>query len=140
MFVDTNVFVYSRTTRSPEHQVARETLERVVRSGESLRISRQIMREYLAVVTRHQSRPIDISPEEALNDVTRMASQFEILEDGPIVTATLIALCRDVAVGGSQIHEANIVATMLAHGERRLLTFNVADFRRFGDRIELVGE
>ncbi len=28
--------------------------------------------------------------------------------------------------------------TMLAHGERRLLTFNAKDFRRFGERIELV--
>ena len=27
----------------------------------------------------------------------------------------------------------------LAYGERRLLTFNTADFRRYGDRIELVG-
>ena len=27
---------------------------------------------------------------------------------------------------------------MLAYGERRLLTFNTADFRRFGDRIELI--
>ena len=42
-----------------------------------------------------------------------------------------------VQVGGRQIHDANIVATMLAHGERRLLTFNAADFRRYGDRIEL---
>ena len=39
-------------------------------------------------------------------------------------------------VGGRQIHDANIVATMLAHGERRLLSFNGADFRRYGDRIE----
>ena len=56
-----------------------------------------------------------------------------------MVTESLIALCREVSVGGSQIHDANIVATMLAHGERRLLTFNTSDFRRFGDRIELVG-
>jgi len=28
---------------------------------------------------------------------------------------------------------------MLAHGERRLLTFNTSDFRRYTDRIELVG-
>jgi len=27
---------------------------------------------------------------------------------------------------------------MLAHGERRLLTFNTADFHRYRDRIELV--
>ena len=55
-----------------------------------------------------------------------------------MVAELLITLCREVLVGGSQIHDANIVATMLAHGERRLLTFNVADFRRFEGRIELV--
>ena len=44
-----------------------------------------------------------------------------------------------VAVGGKQIHNANIVATMLAYGERKLLTLNAADFRRYEDRIELVG-
>ena len=68
----------------------------------------------------------------------RLISSFGVLEDGPVVTESLIALCREVSVGGRQIHDANIVATMLAHGERRLLTFNTADFRRYGDRIELV--
>ena len=43
-----------------------------------------------------------------------------------------------VPVGGKQVHDANIVATMLAHGERRLLTLNTGDFRRYGGRIELV--
>ena len=45
---------------------------------------------------------------------------------------------RTVAFGGKQVHDANIVATMLAHGERRLLTFNGADFRRFEPMIEVV--
>jgi hypothetical protein len=31
-----------------------------------------------------------------------------------------------------------IVATMLAHGEDRLLTMNRSDFRRFARRIEIV--
>ena len=74
-----------------------------------------------------------------LDDANRLMSSFEILEDGPVVTESLIELCREVPIGGSQVYDANIVATMLAHGERRLLTFNVADFRRYGDRIELVG-
>ena len=60
-----------------------------------------------------------------------------MLEDGPVVTDRLLALCREVSMGG-RIHDANIVATMLAYGERRLLTFNTADFRRYGDRIELL--
>lgn len=36
------------------------------------------------------------------------------------------------------VHDANIAATMLAHCEKRLLTFNVRDFRRYGHRIELI--
>ena len=56
---------------------------------------------------------------DALDDLDRLLSSFVILEDGPVVTESLIALCRKVSVGGRQIHDANIVATMLAHGERR---------------------
>ena len=96
------------------------------------------MREYLAVVTRPQTWPVAITREEALDDVSRLIASFEILEDGPAVTELLVALCREVPAGGRQIHDTNIVATMLARGERRLLTFNAADFRRYGDRIELV--
>lgn len=36
------------------------------------------------------------------------------------------------------IHDANIVATMLAFGVRRLLTQNVADFRRYEPQIEIL--
>lgn len=39
---------------------------------------------------------------------------------------------------GKQVHDANLVATMLVHGVTRLLTFNAADFRRFGTLIEVV--
>ena len=62
----------------------------------------------------------------------RLVGTYEILEDGPVVTDRLVSLCREVPVGGRQIHDANIVATMLAYGERRLLTFNMADFYRYG--------
>ena len=139
MFVDTNVFVNSRIPDAPDHDAARARLEQALRGREPLRISRQIVREYLAVVTRPQTWAAGITREDAMDDARRLLDSFEILEDGPVVSEALIALCREVAVGGAQIHDANIVATMLAHGESRLLTFNVSDFRRYGDRIELVG-
>ncbi len=138
MFIDANVLVKSRILRAPDHDIARARLEHALQSPEPVRISRQVVREYLSVVTRPQTQPIAITREDALDDVNRLISSFEVLEDGPVVTESLIALCREVSVGGRQIHDANIVATMLAHGERRLLTFNTADFRRYGDRIELV--
>ncbi len=139
MFIDTNIFVNSRIPNAPGHDVARQRLTRALQADEPLRISRQILREYLSVVTRPQTWSAAITRDEALEDVNKLIANFEILEDGPVVTASLIALFRDVPVGGSQIHDANIVATMLAYGERRLLTFNTSDFRRYGDRIDLVG-
>ena len=138
MFIDTNVFVNSRVRGTPQHEVAKAMLAHAIRSREPLRISRQVVREYLAVVTRPQAWADPVPLQDALDDASRLIHSFEVLEDGPAVTERLIALCREVAVGGKQIHDANIVATMLAHGERRLLTFNAADFRRYGDRIELV--
>ena len=138
MFVDTNVLVYSRVLTAPWHDVARASLERAFKDSEPVRISRQVVREYLSVVTRPQTWPIDITLEEALHDAYRLGHGFEVLEDGPEVTSVLLDLCREVPVRGRQIHDANIVATMLAHGERRLLTFNSSDFRRYVDRIELV--
>ena len=74
---------------------------------------------------------------EALEHVVRLEEVFGILEDGPRVTDALTALCRTFPVAGRQVHDANIVATMLARDERRLLTINGRDFRRYGDRIEL---
>ena len=138
MFIDTNVFVNSRVPGAPGHDVARDRLQHALHGDEPLRISRQVVREYLSVVTRPQTWPVSITRDEALDDASRLLRNFEILEDGPVVTESLITLCREVSVAGKQIHDANIVATMLAHGERRLLTFNTSDFRRYGDRIELV--
>ena len=53
MFIDTNVLVNSRFPGAPDHDAARAGLERAFRDPEPLRISRQVIREYLSVVTRH---------------------------------------------------------------------------------------
>ena len=138
MFVDTNVLVRARIREAPGHEVARANLETALEENEPVRISRQILREYLAVVTRPQTWQIPIAREVAIQDVERLASTFQVLEDGPEVTNWLMLLCREAPLGGKQIHDVNIVATMLTYGEHRLLTFNPADFRRFEGRIELV--
>ena len=138
MFVDTNVLVYARIAESSDHHVAAAQLRRAAQNAEPRRISRQIIREYLAVLTRPQPWSSVPSRQEALDDIDDLFRGYEILEDSPQVTQTLLALCRQIPISGRQIHDANIVATMLAYGEHRLLTFNTSDFRRYQDRIELV--
>lgn len=139
MFIDTNVLVFARFSAAPWHERARRNLERASAGDETPRISRQIVREYLMAVTRPQSwwsTPLPAA--DAVVDVERFLGLFGILDEGPRVTDLLLALCREFSVSGKQVHDANIVATMLAHGERRLLTFNASDFRRYGPRVELV--
>jgi len=55
MFLDTNVLVRARFTAAPQHALARARLRDVVGGTERPRISRQVVREYLAVVTRPQT-------------------------------------------------------------------------------------
>ena len=95
----------------------------------------------LLVQARFASAPIHGAARRALAtiaDVLELDRAFAVLEDGPTVTAILLELCRDVPVGGRQVHDANILATTLAPGERRLLTFNDGGFVRFAPRIEVV--
>jgi predicted nucleic acid-binding protein len=95
------------------------------------------LREFVAVITRPQTWARPQSAADAASAVSLLARDFEILEDGPTVWDALLDLCRKVDFGGKQVHDACIVATMLAHGERRLLTFNSADFERFENFIDL---
>jgi predicted nucleic acid-binding protein len=135
--VDTNVLVHSSVTASPDHARARAALARL-RSHESVAVTRQILREFLSVTTRPQPWAVAATLAEATQNTDGFLRRFAVLEDGPRVWDELMSLTRSFAFGGKQIHDANIVATMLAHGETRLLTFNGADFRRFGSLIEVV--
>ena len=139
MFVDTNLLIYSTRPSSAFHSRATAALAGAARLESRLAISRQVIREYLAVVTRPGGGSEPISMADALADVERFAAAVEVLEDGPEVGLRLVGLCRSVALAGRQVHDANIVATMLAHGETRLLTANRSDFQRFEPQIEIVG-
>jgi predicted nucleic acid-binding protein len=126
-FIDTNILVYATARRAPFRDQARAALSRLA-VDEPMSLSRQILREYIAVMTRQQIWGKALTPTEAAADAATFAARFTILEDGPAVWDRLFELCRRYSFGGRQVHDANVVATMLAYGERRLLTFNEADF------------
>jgi predicted nucleic acid-binding protein len=137
-FVDTNLLVYASQKRSAFHVRAFACLQEARGERRALWISRQVLREYLATVTRPQRDQAPLPMAEAIADVEGFEQDFNVAEDGPEVFAELRRLLIRVPIAGKQVHDANIVATMLAHGITRLLTFNAADFRRFGSLIELV--
>jgi predicted nucleic acid-binding protein len=68
---------------------------------------------------------------EIIAGVRSFAAQLRIAEDGPEVTEHLLGILEQISVGGRQLHDANIVATMQVNDIRRLLTHNPQDFARF---------
>lgn len=138
VFLDTNVLVYANVASSPLHQRSLEAIQSYVGTGTTLWISRQVLREYLTTVTRPQVFSAPVTSREAVTRVRYFQSHFRIAEDGPEVTERLLALVEQIPMGGKQIHDANIVATMQVHGIGYLLTHNTADFARFAHLITVV--
>ncbi len=55
VFLDTNVLVYANVAESPFHQATITAIETRYASGVGLWISRQILREFLATLSRPQA-------------------------------------------------------------------------------------
>lgn len=92
MFIDTNVLVHAVVAEAPAHDRAQATLAACGAQGESLCISRQVLREFLAVVTRPQAWAEPMPLSAAMATARSLESEFELLEDGPLVWDTLIDL------------------------------------------------
>ena len=106
--VDTNVLVQSTASAAPEHARARAALARLRAQG-SVAITRQVLREYLAVTTRPQSWSRALTLAEATVDTDTFIRRFAVLEDGPAVWNEFMALTRSYAFGGKQVHDTNIL-------------------------------
>lgn len=138
VFLDTNILVHANVAESPRHHVALETVKQFSEAGVEIWISRQVLREFLAVLTRPQ---VFLKP-RPVSTITARVRQFETLfriaDENATVTARLLDLLERTPVGGRQVHDANIVAAMLSHGVTRLVTENTRDFKRFADLITVL--
>lgn len=138
VFLDTNVLVFANAIEAPLHDLALKAIETRYDTGVELWISRQILREYLVTFSRPQKflnpRPIST----VIERVRFFQSRFSVAEDNPPVTERLLALMQQFAIGGKQVHDANIVATMQVNGIRHLLTHNTGDFARFSQLITVL--
>jgi predicted nucleic acid-binding protein len=138
VFIDTNVLVYAHLPLSPYNPAAVSKLHGYAATGAELWISRQVLREFLAAMTRPGHLTGSIPLPSLLADVSRFQTQFLVAEDGPASTSHLLNLISSVPCAGRQVHDANIAATMLAHGIPNVLTHNTADFNRFSAYITVI--
>ena len=139
LFIDTNILIYANVLTAPFHEQALSAIKSAHQAEQPLWISRQVLREFVAARTRPQTFAQPSTPDVVIKRVRYLEEQFQVADDTAAVTDQLIKLMGDFKIGGKQVHDANIVATMLAYDIPCLLTHNVKDFRRFGEVIRIEG-
>lgn len=112
------------------HQARNHNIELVV--------SPQVLREYLAAATRLGLTDQHVPREKVFDNIEIFLKEFRVISDHSSVFLKLVELVKTYATAGKQVHDANIVATMLAHHVTHLLTHNLIDFQRFVGIIQVV--
>lgn len=139
LLLDTNVLLAATDDGRPEHDRAISAVNEWPAAGTSLYTSGQVLREYLAVATRPATQNgLGLARRDAAANVRALRGRLRFAAEQERVHERLLDLLDGVECLGKQVHDANIVATMLVHGIDTLVTINVTDFARFTDRIRVV--
>jgi predicted nucleic acid-binding protein len=139
VMLDTSVFLSATDEGRAEHRKAMLIFNDWAGGGTTLYASGQIMREYLAVATRPADKNgLGLKQADALANVRALRQRTSLLAEDGKVADRLLSLLDDTPCTGKQVHDANVIATMLVHGISTLVTINVADFTRFERHVMLV--
>jgi predicted nucleic acid-binding protein len=138
IFIDTNILVYANNTLSPFCEIARRKLQDVLIQYDIVWISRQVLREFAVIATREMLSAGNLDFEKLSGAIQQFEQDFQIAEDSKDVTSRLISLLKETNSSGKQVHDANIVATMLASNIQTILTHNISDFQRFSTLVEIM--
>ncbi len=137
-FVDTNVLLRAMIPSLNRHIDAEALLQRMWEDEVELWISRQVIREYLVQATHPTNVTPPLSIDQVMSQMDIITTLFRIADETPAVTAQLFHLLKTYPTRGKQVHDANLVATMIVYGIPSLLTLNIADFTRFEGQITIV--
>lgn len=139
VMLDTNVLLAATDEGRPEHRDALSVLNDWAAADAGLCVSGQVLREYLTVATRPaDSNGLGLKLPDAVANVRAIRERTTLLAEDSRVADRLLGLLADVECLGKQVHDANLVATMLVHGIPAIVTANQADFARFERHISLI--
>lgn len=79
-----------------------------------------------------------LSIEQVISQIETITTLFHVADETPDVTRQLLTLLKNYPTRGKQVHDANLIATMLAYNIDTLITLNIADFKRFESIITLI--
>jgi len=120
------------------HKAARDAVAKLQRQGDDLALVPQVIYEYWVVATRPlASNGLELTTSIASKAVDDFSSIFQLLRDERGIYPIWKELVFASGVMGKNAHDTRLVAAMLRHDIKSILTFNSADFKRFA-QIEAV--
>lgn len=130
--IDTNIWLRTVQHEASQHTLAVDALATLLAQGHDVCITAQNVIEFWSVASRPIEAnglgwPVDVVRQE----VERLQAQLSLLEDSSDVFGHWLPLVSSGKVTGRRVHDARLVAVMLAYGVTHLLTFNRDDFRQF---------
>jgi predicted nucleic acid-binding protein len=134
--LDTNVLLRAAQPRHPMAATALSAMAELHRRGHKLVVVPQVIYEFWSAATRPLTQNgLGLSASVAASEVNGALALFPLLDDTPEVFTKWKDLVVKHQVLGKQGHDARLVASMLTHGIKHLLTFNDHDFRRYADLV-----
>ncbi len=138
VFVDTNILLRAVLTDIEWHIEADALLKQMLQADAELWISGQVIREFIVQATHPRTLKAPLTIEEVVREIGMIEQLFQIADETAAVRTKLLSLLQSFPTQGKQIHDANIVATMLVNDIDTLLTINLDDFKRFAGTIKLI--
>lgn len=139
VMLDTNVLLAATDEGRSEHRDALTVLNDWAAGPTDLCTSGQVLREYLSVATRPaKQNGLGLNLPDALENVRAFRGRTTLLAEDSKVADRLLGLLADIECRGKQVHDANLVATMLVHGIGTVVTMNLEDFARFAGQVSLI--
>jgi len=132
--LDTNVLLQIADIGDKQHFTASSAVAQLIGNGDELLIATQNIIEFWSIGTR----PLNVNgvgwdPARVGAEVRTFLAQFGLVDESPQIVHTWLDLVSRYNVSGKVVHDARLVALMVMQAVPNIVTFNVADFRRYSE-------
>jgi predicted nucleic acid-binding protein len=132
ILLDTNILLRMTDTAHMHHKITLDALASLRHQGEQLYIAGQNLIEFWCVYTRPLiNNGFGRTPSQAMEGIEQIQSLFSFLPDTSDIYTIWKELVSKHGISGARVHDARLIAVMLAHDIDRFLTFNIHDFNKF---------
>jgi len=134
VLVDTNIVGRLTQANHPQHEAAKQAIRLLSNSQHQLRVVPQVLYEFWAIATRKaEHNGLGLTVEETSEQLTQIKKHFPPFRDERGILENWEELVARYQVKGKVSHDTRLVAAMQKHDISHVLTFNIADFKRFSE-------